>query len=156
MRCCRFHRVPDHQGARGPAWLSQVLMPLGRVVAGHNLCRDAEQEAYLPSKVEPFKHCLSEPLSIFQGDSEIDQLFRIFRVLRTPTEKIWPGVTAFPDFKVELRTTTITTLYIQYIFSMFQSTFPMWTKYNLEEVMKKSVDSMALNLLDQMLIYDPR
>ena len=42
------------------------------------------------------------------------------------------------------------------IFSMFQSTFPMWTKYNLEEVMKKSVDSMALNLLDQMLIYDPR
>jgi len=71
---------------------------------------------------------------LFQGDSEIDQLFRIFRVLRTPTEKIWPGVTAFPDFK---------------------STFPMWTKYNLEEVMKKSVDSMALNLLDQMLIYDP-
>ena len=39
---------------------------------------------------------------------------------------------------------------------MFQSTFPMWTKYNLEEVMKKSVDSMALNLLGQMLIYDPR
>ena len=32
----------------------------------------------------------------------------------------------------------------------------MWTKYNLEEVMKKSVDSMALNLLGQMLIYDPR
>jgi serine/threonine protein kinase len=25
----------------------------------------------------------------FQGDSEIDQLFRIFRVLRTPNEEIW-------------------------------------------------------------------
>ena len=37
---------------------------------------------------------------LFQGDSEIDQLFRIFRVLRTPTEDLWPGVTQLPDFKV--------------------------------------------------------
>ena len=37
---------------------------------------------------------------MFQGDSEIDQLFRIFRVLRTPTEEIWPEVTKLPDFKV--------------------------------------------------------
>lgn len=35
----------------------------------------------------------------YQGDSEIDELFRIFRVLRTPTEEIWPGVTQLPDFK---------------------------------------------------------
>ena len=39
---------------------------------------------------------------LFQGDSEIDQLFRIFRVLRTPTEDLWPGVTQLPDFKVML------------------------------------------------------
>ena len=39
---------------------------------------------------------------LFQGDSEIDQLFRIFRVLRTPTEDLWPGVTQLPDFKVRL------------------------------------------------------
>ena len=39
---------------------------------------------------------------LFQGDSEIDQLFRIFRVLRTPTEDLWPGVTQLPDFKVKL------------------------------------------------------
>ena len=38
---------------------------------------------------------------LFQGDSEIDQLFRIFRVLRTPTEELWPGVTQLPDFKVK-------------------------------------------------------
>ena len=37
---------------------------------------------------------------LFQGDSEIDQLFRIFRVLTTPTEETWPGVTSLPDFKV--------------------------------------------------------
>ena len=29
-----------------------------------------------------------------------DWLFRIFRVLRTPTEDLWPGVTQLPDFKV--------------------------------------------------------
>ena len=39
---------------------------------------------------------------LFQGDSEIDQLFRIFRVLRTPTEGLSPGVTQLPDFKVKL------------------------------------------------------
>ena len=68
-----------------------------------------------------YKRCL---YWFFQGDSEIDQLFRIFRVLRTPTEKIWPGVTAFPDFKVKLPTTTITTLYIQYFFPCFSPLFP--------------------------------
>ena len=37
---------------------------------------------------------------LFKGDSEIDQLYKIFRVLRTPTEEIWPGVSKLPDFKV--------------------------------------------------------
>lgn len=36
---------------------------------------------------------------LFHGDSEIDQLFRIFRVLGTPDESNWPGVTDLPDFK---------------------------------------------------------
>ena len=39
-------------------------------------------------------------MPLFHGDSEIDQLFRIFRVLSTPTEETWPGVTSLPDFKV--------------------------------------------------------
>lgn len=30
---------------------------------------------------------------LFTGDSEVDQLYRIFRVLGTPNEEIWPGVT---------------------------------------------------------------
>jgi hypothetical protein len=49
---------------------------------------------------------MTQPLFKLKGDSEIDQLFRIFRVLRTPTEDIWPGVTQLPDFK---------------------ATFPAWT-----------------------------
>jgi len=36
---------------------------------------------------------------LFPGDSEIDQLFRIFRILGTPTESIWPGVSSLPDYK---------------------------------------------------------
>ena len=56
---------------------------------------------------------------LFQGDSEIDELFRIFRIMRTPTEDIWPGVTALPDFK---------------------ATFPAWTTYSLPETVNQVCD----------------
>lgn len=36
---------------------------------------------------------------MFPGDSEIDQLYRIFQYMGTPTEAIWPGCTQLPDFK---------------------------------------------------------
>ncbi|KAF5269888.1 hypothetical protein FQR65_LT05686 [Abscondita terminalis] len=70
---------------------------------------------------------------LFQGDSEIDQLFKIFRVLRTPTEEIWPGVTSLPDYK---------------------STFPNWTSYNLQSEIPNLSDS-GFDLIQQMLLYDP-
>ncbi|KAK4874555.1 hypothetical protein RN001_013915 [Aquatica leii] len=70
---------------------------------------------------------------LFQGDSEIDQLFQIFRVLRTPTEEIWPGVTMLPDYK---------------------STFPCWTKSTLHTHVTNFTDD-AYNLLHQMLLYNP-
>jgi len=73
---------------------------------------------------------------LFQGDSEIDQLFRIFRVLRTPNEDIWPGCSSLPDFK---------------------TTFPTWNNYNLEGQMKEeaNIDDQGLKLLASMLEYDP-
>ena len=37
---------------------------------------------------------------LFQGDSEIDQLLKIFKILGTPSEDSWPGVTSLPDYKV--------------------------------------------------------
>ncbi|XP_053985807.1 cyclin-dependent kinase 1-like [Hylaeus anthracinus] len=70
---------------------------------------------------------------LFQGDSEIDQLFRIFRILRTPTEEIWPGVTQLTDYK---------------------ATFPNWITNNLESQVK-TLDADGLDLLQAMLIYDP-
>ncbi|KAK4488778.1 hypothetical protein RD792_004565 [Penstemon davidsonii] len=39
-----------------------------------------------------------EPL--FNGKSELDQLDKIFRVLGTPNEAIWPGCTKLPSYKV--------------------------------------------------------
>ena len=38
---------------------------------------------------------------LFPGDSEIDELFKIFRLLGTPNETIWQGVQQLPDFKAE-------------------------------------------------------
>ncbi|BHF75252.1 Cyclin-dependent kinase 2 [Sparganum proliferum] len=35
---------------------------------------------------------------LFAGDSEIDQLFLIFRKFGTPNEETWPGVSTFPDY----------------------------------------------------------
>lgn len=33
------------------------------------------------------------------GDSEIDQIFKIFRLLGTPTKDMWPGVTEYDFWK---------------------------------------------------------
>ena len=36
---------------------------------------------------------------LFPGDSEIDQLFKIFRGLGTPDDSVWPEVSQLPDYK---------------------------------------------------------
>ncbi|CAJ0585013.1 unnamed protein product, partial [Mesorhabditis spiculigera] len=72
---------------------------------------------------------------LFQGDSEIDELFRIFRIMGTPTEEEWKGVSQLDDFK---------------------ATFPKW-KYSggLEDTLSKHLNKEGLHLLREMLIYDP-
>ena len=70
---------------------------------------------------------------LFCGDSEIDQLFKIFQVLGTPTEDNWPGVTKLKDFK---------------------PTFPRWKENDLETVTTK-ISKEGIDLLKKMLIYDP-
>ena len=70
---------------------------------------------------------------LFQGDSEIDQLYKIFRTLGTPTESIWPGVSSFKDYK---------------------PTFPNWHAQPLQKVVATQ-DESALDLLSKMLNYDP-
>ncbi|WOL10020.1 hypothetical protein Cni_G18774 [Canna indica] len=62
---------------------------------------------------------------LFPGDSEIDELFKIFRVLGTPNEEIWPGVTSLPDFK---------------------TTFPKWLPKDLSTVVP-NLESAGIDLL---------
>ena len=41
-------------------------------------------------------HLLQQPL--FPGDCELQQLLHIFKLLGTPSEEIWPGVTKLRDW----------------------------------------------------------
>ncbi|CAK8687875.1 cyclin-dependent kinase 1-like [Clavelina lepadiformis] len=70
---------------------------------------------------------------LFHGDSEIDQLFRIFRVLGTPTDDIWPNVTQLKDYK---------------------QSFPKWKAGNLMDSVK-NLNEQGIDLLAKCLIYDP-
>jgi len=69
---------------------------------------------------------------LFHGDSEIDQLFRIFRTLTTPTEDTWPGVTQLQDYKAN---------------------FPRWKENNIADSVKQ-MDPLGLDLLKKTLVYD--
>lgn len=51
--------------------------------------------------------------ALFPGDSEIDTIFRIFRLLGTPSDEVWPGVTTLRDYKKH---------------------FPQWRDSNMAEV----------------------
>ncbi|CEQ39142.1 SPOSA6832_00635, partial [Sporobolomyces salmonicolor] len=75
---------------------------------------------------------------LFPGDSEIDEIFRIFRprmdsLLGTPDEDVWPGVTSLPDYK---------------------PTFPNWHAKDLRDHVTGSTDESA-ELILGMLAYDP-
>jgi len=76
---------------------------------------------------------MAQKRPLFIGDSEIDQLFKIFRILGTPNESLWPGVTALPDFK---------------------PTFPKWTPTSLSKYVT-NLDPLGLDLLSKMVTYEP-
>lgn len=92
---------------------------------------------------------------LFPGDSEIDEIFKIFRyvlrfmavmelallrqltlqfsLLGTPDDEIWPGVSSFPDFK---------------------PTFPKWSREDIDSVVP-GLEEAGIDLLEAMLEYDP-
>lgn len=71
---------------------------------------------------------------MFLGDSEIDQIFKIFQVMGTPSDSNWNGVGKLPDFK---------------------STFPKWKPMNLEEICP-ALDGDGIDLLKKMCAMNPR
>ncbi|KAF9346849.1 Cyclin-dependent kinase 2, partial [Mortierella sp. NVP85] len=66
-------------------------------------------------------------------DSEIDELFKIFKIKGTPNDKLWPGVQELKDWK---------------------PSFPIWKPQTLESVVPH-LDAYGLDLLSQMIEYDP-
>lgn len=70
---------------------------------------------------------------LFAGDSEIDQIFKIFQILGTPNESIWNGISSLPDFK---------------------QTFPKWKSIALNTI-ATNLDEKGLDLLEKMVKLDP-
>jgi len=71
---------------------------------------------------------------LFPGDSEIDQIYKIFRVFGTPNDETWPGVTQLQDFN--------------------KNDFPKWERKHLNEELRV-IDDSAVELLTKMLAYEP-
>ena len=72
---------------------------------------------------------------LFPGDSEIDQLYKIFRQLGTPDETVWPGVTSLEDWN---------------------TAFPKWYKSPFSKTVLSNLDPEGLDLLEKFLAYDPK
>ncbi|KAG0198157.1 Cyclin-dependent kinase 3 [Mortierella sp. GBA30] len=70
---------------------------------------------------------------LFPGDSEIDELFRIFKSRGTPNDNIWPGVSMLKDWK---------------------ASFPQWDRQPLEPLLP-TLSPEGIDLLTQMIEYDP-
>lgn len=79
---------------------------------------------------------LATRMPLFPGECEIHQLFTIFRLLGTPTEATWPGVSSLQDYKV---------------------TFPQWKTPDLSRMQAAvpTLDSSGIDLLLGLLRYNP-
>lgn len=71
---------------------------------------------------------------MFPGDSEIDELFRIFRVMGTPNEEVWPGVSSLQDYNDE---------------------FPHWQAIQIGHILPGMCEA-GVDLVEKLLPLDPR
>lgn len=72
--------------------------------------------------------------ALFPGNSEIDEIFKIFKILGTPTEETWPGVTALQDWNDD---------------------FPRWPHLNLGRFVNR-LCPQGIDLLENLLVLNPR
>jgi len=70
---------------------------------------------------------------LFPGDSELDEIQKIFEILGTPTEETWPGVNQLPEFK---------------------KVFKKYHRKDLSTVIPNA-DPLAVDLIAKMLECDP-
>ncbi|KAG6651283.1 cyclin-dependent kinase G-2-like isoform X1 [Carya illinoinensis] len=81
-----------------------------------------------------------EPL--FNGKTEFDQLDKIFRILGTPNETIWPGFSKLPGVKVN---------FVKHQYNLLRKKFPA-TSFTGSPVLSDS----GFDLLNKLLTYDPQ
>lgn len=70
---------------------------------------------------------------LFPGTTNEDQLQRIFRLMGTPSERSWPGISTFPEYKPN---------------------FPVYPTQDLRMILPQ-IDAQGLNLLSSMLQLRP-
>ena len=70
---------------------------------------------------------------LFPGTTNEDQIIRIFRIMGTPTERTWPGITQFPEYK---------------------PTFHMYATQDLRNILP-AIDPNGIDLLQRMLQLRP-
>lgn len=71
---------------------------------------------------------------LFAGDSEVDELYKIFRLLGTPSEASWPGVTQLADWN---------------------ESFPVWPALRLRSAVP-GLSRNGLELLQTLIALDPK
>jgi negative regulator of PHO system len=70
---------------------------------------------------------------LFPGTTNEDQLIRIFRIMGTPTETTWPGVSQLPEYKTN---------------------FQMYIRQDLRDILRQ-IDPDGIDLLTRMLQVQP-
>ncbi|XP_004310052.1 PREDICTED: cyclin-dependent kinase G-2-like [Fragaria vesca subsp. vesca] len=80
-----------------------------------------------------------EPL--FNGRTEFEQLDKIFKILGTPNETIWPGFSKLPGVKVN---------FVKHQFNLLRKKFPA-TSFTGSPVLTEA----GFDLLNKLLTYDP-
>lgn len=73
--------------------------------------------------------------ALWMGDSEIDELYKIFKDLGTPDESVWSGVSRLKNFNAD---------------------FPKWRRRTIaHRVPRLAEDADGLDLISRMLMYQP-
>ena len=78
--------------------------------------------------------CTPKKRKLFSGDSPIDQIAHIFKILGTPDNNIWDGCTILPNFPINMQT---------------------FEKVNLGDLLEVKDDNL-IDLLEKMLEYDQK
>jgi serine/threonine protein kinase len=76
---------------------------------------------------------MAQKKPLFMGDSEIDLIFKIFKVHGTPHDSNWPEALKLPDFK---------------------PSFPKWKGIPMQEYVS-GLDEIGIDLLQGMVALDP-